>query len=319
MPITPFVALCATAFAGQPAYYHPDHVGPHSALFQRSSAVMAEKFDTVQGAMARVSPSLVALDLEAALVSRRAPEEYRRYAEELRRESNGQMHRVQAFVDTMVEDFEVTFKAAMGRALPQVSEGYQLVECAATGIHAMLGRTQCAGEDLNPALAKAMDRDPALAAALAEIEGLTWPAFTVTGRPQPVLPLTGVGSYLRVDALADALVASQIAAARARLDEALEPVQAAMEEGETPAERKAALDRALQLRDLYDRELGLVGDELITAVEGSLVRLENKGVPPALGLCANPVGFGGCTGNDVTEQVLPLLLADKKLIKALVR
>jgi hypothetical protein len=311
------LAFCAAALAGQPAYYHPDQVGPHSALFQRSSASMAKEFDAVQAEMARVSPSLVALDLEAALVARRAPEEYRRYAADLRRESNGQMHQVQAFVDTLVADFEVTFKASLERVLPEVSEGYDVVPCEAQGIHAMLGRTQCSGEDLNPALARAMDRDPELVAAVAEIESLPWPTFQIAGRPQPVLPLSGVGNYLRVDALADALIGGQIKAARERLDASLEPVQATMEEGETQAERKAALDQARQLRDLYDRELGLVGEDLIAGVEGSLVRLQKQGVPPALGLCANPVGLGACTGTDLTDQVLPLLLADKKLLKAL--
>jgi hypothetical protein len=278
---------------------------------------MAQKFDAVQAEMAQVSPSLVALDLEAALVARRAPDDYLRYAADLRRESNGQLHRVQAFVDTLVDDFEVTFEDALERALPAVSEGYEVVQCEAQGIHAMLGRTRCTGEDLNPALARAMDRDPVLVAAVAEIEALPWPAFAVAGRPQSVLPLTGVGNYLRVDALASALIGRPIEAARERLDASLEPVQATMEEGETQGEREAALEQARQLRDLYDRELGLVGRDMIAAVEASLGRLQKKGVPPALGLCANPQGLGACTGTDVTDQVLPLLLADKKLLKAL--
>ena len=317
MPLAPALLLCAQALAAPPAHYHADAVGPHSTLFTQSSALMSARFEAVQAEMARISPGLVALDLDAALVSRRAPPAYLAYAAELRREGAGQRQRVQVFVDTLVGDFEDSFQAALQRALPSATQGYDAVQCKTAGVAALMGRTLCKGEDLNPALGRALDQDPLPQQAVQEIESLSWPSFAVEGRDQPVLPLTGVGSYLRLDALAMALVGPAVAGAQARLDEALEPVQAEIEEGDDEAARRAALERARSLRDLYERELGLLGEELLAAVHDGLVRQQKRGAPAAVGVCANPEILGGCPGADATAAVLPLLQADRKLLKAL--
>jgi hypothetical protein len=309
--------ISSVVLAGEPGYYHPDFVGPHSALFEKASAHVAQRFGEVEGEMARVSPELVALDQGAALCAQRAPEAFMSYAEDLRRESAGQTARVQAFVDTLVDDFEVTFGGAMERVLAEATEGYDVALCKAEGIHALMGRSQCEGTDLAPIIGEHMDRDADLAEDVEEIMALEWPAFAIEGRAQPVIPITGVGSYVDLQALTQALLSGPIAEAKARHAAALEGVEADLEEGDTQAVRDAALQKARDFRTIYERELGELGEDFFTAVADSLGRLQKKGAPAAVGVCANPQGLGGCSGEDVTALVIPLLLADKKLAKAL--
>ncbi len=311
------ILLCTVSFAGEAGYYHPDFVGPHSTLFEKASAHVAEQFGAIEGEMARVSPDLVALDESAALCGERAPEAFRSYAAELRRESNGQTARVQAFVDTLVDDFEVTFGGAMERVLEGATSGYDVELCKAQGVHALMGRSQCTGTDLAPQIGQAMDSDTELMEDVDEIIALEWPSFELSGRTQPVIPVTGVGAFVDLTTLSDALIGNRITEAKARHAEALEAIEADLEEGETQAIRAAALEKAKDYRALYEKDLAELGETMFAAVEASLLRLQKKGAPAAVGVCANPEGFGGCTGEDVTETVIPLLLGDKKLNKAL--
>jgi hypothetical protein len=309
--------ISSAVLAGEPGYYHPDFVGPHSSLFEKASVHVAQEFDAVQGDMARVSPDLVALDQGAALCAERAPDGFIAYTAELRRESAGQSAMVQAFVDTIVDDFEVTFGGAMERVLQQATEGYDVTLCKAEGIHAMMGRSQCEGTDLAPIIGEHMDGDAELAADVEEILSLEWPSFTIEGRAQPVIPVTGVGSYVDLQALTGALLSDRIAEAKARHASAIEDIEADLEEGDTQAVRDAALEKAKDFRELYEKDLSEIGEGFFDAVSSSLDRLQKKGAPAAVGVCANPQGLGGCSGQDVTDTVIPLLVADKKLAKAL--
>jgi hypothetical protein len=312
------ILLCSAAFADEPGFYHPDFVGPHSQLFQKASAHVAEQFGAIEGEMARVSPFLVDLDEGAVLCSERAPDGFISYAAELRRESSGQTARVQAFVDTLVDDFEVTFGGAMERVLEAATTGFEVELCKAEGVHALMGRSQCEGEDLAPRIGAAMDRDTELMADVDEILELPWPEFEIEGRLQPVVPITGIGAYLRLDMVKDALLTARIAEAKARHAAAMEAIEADLEEGETQAVRDAALQKAEDYRAIYERDMASIGEEAFDALEASLLRLQKKGkAPGAVGVCANPQGLGGCGGEDVTETVLPSLLEDKKLLKTL--
>ena len=308
--------LHAVVSAGQPGYYHPDFVGPHSVLFRQASEHVGVQFNVVQGDMARVSPDLVALDQNTALCAGRAPDPFLSYAAGLRREGAGQNAQVQAFVDTLVDDFEVTFGMAMERVLEQATAGYDVTLCKAEGIHAMMGRSQCEGTDLAPAIGALMDRDAELIEDVEEIVALSWPVFSIEGRAQPVIPVTGVGAYVDLQVLSDTLLTARIGEAKARHSAALEGIEADLEEGDTQAIRDAAFEKAQDYRHLYERELGELGEEFFGVLQATLLRLRKKGAPAAVGVCANPTGLGGCQGEDVTETLVPLLLADKKLMKA---
>ncbi len=309
--------LVSATLAGEPGYYHLDLVGGHSQVFVDASAKVAKRFQVVEGQMAKASPELVQLDLALALCAKRAPQDFVDYATALRRDSSHQTAVVQAFVDTLVADFELTFTGAMERVLDEATAGYDVSLCKGSGIHALMGRTQCQGEDLAPRIGEHMDRDENLRENVQEILSLEWPAFLIEGRSQNVVPITGVGRYVRLDVLVDVLVSEQVNAIQARSAAALEEVEPDLEEGETRAIREHALVRAQDIRAIYEGEMVILGEQLFSAVAASLTRQARRGAPSAVGVCPNPTGLGGCTGDDVTDVVMPLLEADKKLAKAL--
>jgi len=309
--------LAGPLVAGAGGFYHPDDVAAASALFGRASGASTRAFDAAQADLDRASRALVALDRNAALLGDRAPAGFADHVGARRRDGAAGRASVQSFVDGLAAGFEAAFGAALERALPAVSGGQPAVECRAGGSGpAIPGATRCPGQDLNAGLARAMDADAALQADVERLLTTPWPGFALPAAAQPVLPVTGSEAYLRLDAVAGALVGPAMAAIEADDRKAREPLEADLEEGDE-ASRRAALGEAKRLRTRYDAAMAALGVRLVDALAQALPRVVKRGAPAGVGLCPNPATLGGCPGRDVTEAVLPLLQADRKLGKAL--
>ncbi|MBN1336385.1 MAG: hypothetical protein JXB39_10530 [Deltaproteobacteria bacterium] len=316
----PVLLLVGPLVAAVNGFYHPDDVAEASSLFGRAAAATGGAFEAAQADLDRASRALVALDRNAALLGSRAPDGFADYSLALRRDGARGLASVQSFVDALITAFEADFGAALQRALPGVAEGQPTVECRATmalpGGPVIPGRTHCPGRDLNAGLARAMDADPALQADVDRLLATPWPGFALSGVTQPVVPLTGVQAFLRMDAVVEALIAPRIAAIEAQDRAARTPLEADLEEGDETA-RGAAMEAAEALRVRYEAAMGALGGRLVDALAEALPRLEGQGAPEAVGLCPNPAALGGCPGQDVTDTVLPLLQADRRLGEAL--
>ncbi len=315
----PVLLLAGPLVAAANGFYHPDDVATASALFGRAAEASTRAFDAAQADLDRASDALVALDRNAALLGGHAPAGFEAYAVALRREGAAGRASVQSFVDGLVTGFEAAFRAALDRALPVVAGGRPTVECHAgrggpPGGPVIPGRTRCPGIDLNAGLARAMDADPILRAEVDRLLAAPWPGFALEGAVQPVVPLTGSAAWIRMDAVVEALVARDMAAIEAADRTAREPLEADIAEGDDTS-RRVALAEARALRAHYEAAMATLGGRLLDALAEALRRA--GGAPPAVGLCPNPVALGGCPGPDVTEGVLPLLLADRRLRRVL--
>ena len=65
-----------------------------------------------------------------------------------------------------------------------------------SGLSAMMRRSSsgsCEGDDLNAALAAALDADAALADELSGLTGSAWPSLGIEGQVQAAVPITGTG------------------------------------------------------------------------------------------------------------------------------
>ncbi len=312
-----FLLAGSSPAGAEPGSYHPDYVAPHSQLFARAGGETASRFDQVQVELDAASSALSQLDRDVALCGARADKSLKSYAAGLRKETAHSFHVLQAFVDVLTQDFEQTFGAALERALPAVEAEYEVSECKAQGVYALMGRNNCAGKDLNPLLAQRMDADEALKAAVEEILTVPWPQLELTGQPQAAIPITGQERVLRMAPLVEALYAQQVKAVQSRLEEAMEGVEAVMEESDDQDEKKKALAEGQALRALYEQEMAARGEVLMNALAKSLTKLEKKGAAGQVALCPNPEALGGCQGQDVTAELLPLLQADRRLVKTL--
>jgi hypothetical protein len=302
--------LISLALAATPAYYLPNDVAASSKLFTDTSAEMAPRFEEAQSRVGQVSQALEQLDLGVSLLGSKAPEGMPDWAAKTRRNLTGQYLRLQRHLGRMQDDYSGVFGDALSRVLPTVSAGYDLKECGNTGVMAQFKRSTCTGENLNPVLAAALDKDAALQAALTEIRSLEWPTISIETRTWAPTPLTGSARTVQLSVLAKSLLADQLAQREAELEEAMGPLTEGLENKDA-----AAIAEAQKLKDQWRANLGKDGEAWQALIAEALGRLEKKGGPAQVGLCGNPVLLGGCEGEDVTAKVQELLAADKKFLR----
>lgn len=308
----PMVALLlSTALAASPAFYHPDDIAARSEQFAAASAQVGPRFETASAEVERLEGLVRDLELSVDLLGNLASEGLRAWSLSNRRALTGQFLMLNQAVGGVQEDFSTAFGAALERALPGVSKGRSVRECGASGIAALMRRNTCEGEDLNPALAKALDADAALRAELAEIVARPWPEVRLEPGPQAPVALTGTARSVQIAAVADRF-------ARARVQERRDALEAGLEQLAEGIEAKdpGAMARAAALR--AERSKGLIadGEVLRAAVAEALARVEKKGGPGPVAWCPNPEGLGGCGVPDATAEVLGLLASDKKFLAA---
>lgn len=307
------------AMAAPDGHYFPDDVAAKSKEFATAAQATRPKFDAAQAHLSKISKALAALDLGVALLGQRASDDLYARAMATRRSVTGHFLELQKFTSLLQEDFSKSFNDALDRALKTVAGDRDVVECGAGGVAAMLHPVDCPGEDLNGALAAAIDADPKLQKDVDEILALQWPAVTVTPQPLAAAPLVpggrADGAWIQAAPVAEALVGDRIEARKKRLETELAPLEPAIHEGEP-----AALAKAQDLRAAYEDDLGALGDELWAEVSASLARAVKKGEAPQVSsICANPPSLGGCPGKDVTQEALAWLQADKKLARKLAK
>lgn len=307
------VAPPAAAGDSPTAWYDPDEVAAHSTVFAAASQELAPRYEALEDALRDLGPAVADLELGTLLAGDRLAEDTRAYAESVRRAAVAAHVAAQAHVDFIQDGYARVFGDALNRAIEANGDAATIVECRrGGGIASMMGRGRhCEGTDLNATLARAMDADPELAAAVAEINARPWPEVQVTGAPQPVQPLTGTGSWVQLATLARALWQERLDRRADELDRALAPLEEGIEAGEP-----AALARASELRADYEAALAADGEVLLALVEEALSRKARKGGGD-VGFCVNPVALGGCPGADRTDEIIALVADDRRVVKGL--
>jgi hypothetical protein len=311
--------LLSPALAGQPGYYHPDDIAAASARFAEAAEAMGPAFERAQTTLGSLGRDLEELERNTALLGDDAGEALESWYTGTQRSVTGQYLQIQRHVDLLQDDYANVFTVAVEQAIARVGAGRELAECTKSGgVSSMLrrstaGSATCKGEDVNAAIAAAIDADTALSAAVREINAVPWPALSVTPAAQPVHPVTGTVRYVSLSPLARRYVDDRADARLEAFEDALSPLEDAISEGD-----QAAIDEAGRLKDVYRAGLAEDGAALQAALRKSLVRA-GKQLPgfAEVGLCANPDDLGGCTGEDITVSVAALLRDDRKFQKAM--
>jgi hypothetical protein len=306
------LATGGAAQAAEPGHYHPDTVAAKSARFTEAAKLMGPSFDAAQQQLTRLGRAVEALDGAVLLLGDRAPEPLTAWAVTARKRLAGGYLSVQRHVDLVQEDFGEQFGGALERAVAAEGEAYDLKECGATGIAAMMGgRSQCEGADRNASLAARLDADPELASFTDELKTIPWPSVEVSARTAAPIPLTGSARWVSADAVLAAHARGALSRRADDLEESLDPLIDRIEAGdaEAVAEGQAARDR-------YGAALARDGAVLWESMTITLERAQRRGGPEAVGVCPVPVALGGCEGEDATPVVLETLAADRRFLKS---
>jgi len=310
-------ALISTAAAGPNGYYHPFDLGQESELFREASNGALLGMEEQSRAAVLVSRSLTTYRQSLDLLGDRAPEAERTRLGEIEKQYNREFAKLQAFADTVIEDVDGEFQAAVQRAVTAL--GATAVECekeipVGPTVPGMRGRTElnpdCKGDDLNSPLAKAIDADAELKVAVGEITSMQWPKITM---PKEALDPVGGPRHLDVRdfffvGARDAMKAIDRADSDARV-----VFEAAIEEGEDLNAHVAASNKLTA--DTAARRAAMAAP-VFAAADGILEKWTSKG-ETSTGWCANPVAFGGCKGEEDSKSLTDRLLEEKKVEKAL--
>lgn len=305
--------LFGAALAASPAFYDPEQVASASTLFKSATDEVGPRYLAIEGQLRKLSPAVEDLELATALAHDSVGKKGLAWSTGTRTAAVEARMGAQAQVDQVQDGYVLAFEAALARALPGLSAGREVKECfGGSGMAALMARrTPCAGDDLSPSLAATMDADPVLKAEIARIASLPWPELQLPSQVQPPVTLTGSEGWIELAPLARAIAGERLERRADAFDRAVAPLMDDIDAGDADAFAKAQ-----QARQSWERGLASEGQVLLPLLEEALGRLK-KGAGASVGLCTNPTALGGCEGKDRTAELLPLLAADKKLLKAI--
>jgi len=320
MSLALFIWLGATALAG--GFYSPSDTAGQSSLYQESATVASAKAEALEQASQSLAAALNQYEEGLDLLGLESTD--RAHFKDVRKKYNRQFAVATAFVHTLLEDFDTEFSGALQRALSQHRDA---LVCAATrpvGGRALPGiRTRfeanpaCTGDNLNAALANAMDDDPTLQDAVREMLALPWPVVDRPSTPQPVVGNGGLWISARLFHELPGLTFPG-------------PLQLILEEDE--AAREALFANGLEALTTDDKKGSLARAQAITTattgkrhqfaqpVLAAVLLINAKRIKKgqiAYTWCPTPRLLGGCVGDDISPDALQALLEDKRLQKAL--
>lgn len=309
--------LLTPAASAADGFWHPNDLMPISKAFLRLNDGTVAPFEEIQNRTAELAAALNNYELALDLLGDRASAEERQRLEDLRKQFNREKAKIEAFAGVLGEDVNDVFFAGVERALGKLGGEYDMCEReVATGpqVPGMRPRTEanpeCTGDDVNEAIAKTLDRDPELKAAIDEILTLEWPGYSIEPASQP--PTGDASAWVAVRPLfakgaAGALKKIDMDDENARL-----PFQSAIEEGADKAELERLAGEAAKIDAETAGARARLAAPVLDAAEKSLDKMGES-----VGWCANPLGLGGCDGKNRTNDLVQPLLDDKRVSKSL--
>ncbi|MEN0061487.1 MAG: hypothetical protein AAGA48_05010 [Myxococcota bacterium] len=308
----------ATAAAQVTGHYHPEDIQMQSEMFAEASERLSGVFDQRSRDLRRFAIALNEYQEALDLLGDRASEVERTRLLELRRAYSKQESEVQFVADGVIEDFDTAMVAAMQRAIEPFGDAQRCKARLQKGpqLPGMPVKDEpnpeCKGQNLNEAIAKAMDEDTTLAKVVDEVLERPWPAIAMPDEPQPVLG-EGATEWILVRDLMTTAAKPSLSDITRRDDERRQVIDAALEEeGELDIDALRTEVRRIEQQTANARTA------LATPViEMAEARLAKKVKEATIGWCANPRSFGGCAGTDATKARVSLLMEDRKFKKSL--
>lgn len=312
--------VSAVAQAAPGGFWHPADLAPVSERYRTSAEELQAPFEERSAASERLAAALRHYRENLDLLGDRAPAGERARLEGLEREYQRQHAELQAFADQLVADYDAAFMGAVERAV--AAHGGEVVQCEATvsqgralpGVPTRrAANPDCAGENLNAALAAAVDGDAALAGQLEAILGRGWPAVALESAAQA--PVGGAARWIEVRDLLMAGARGALQRIDQRDDDARGKIEAAIEQGASVEALRELTPEAERIEAETAAARAALAAPVLAAVEARIAK--KWASEPPVGWCANPPALGGCTGEDATRALVSRLVADKKVAKVL--
>lgn len=316
----------AASFAAEPGFYHPADVAAVSEAFAEVNGPAAEGYHALSAAARTAASSLNHYEEALDLLGDAAPDAERERHAELTTRFHRDFAVAQDFAAAVLDDTETSFAVGLESALSNLEPSPAVCEkptsatsVTSTGmrIPGRAGQTStCEGTDLNPTIAADIDSNQAVRTATAEIASRKWPDLKLDAQPQPPSGWADATGWLDLRRLFMKGAPDRLAQIIEDDEDSRAEFEEAITDGSTREERLELVAAAQALTARTAGARSALAAPVLTALEGWNAKRDKKG-HSTVSLCANPVELGGCVGTDLTLEVLEVLLADKKVRKAL--
>jgi len=331
-------APCSAQSGDNPAFYDKDAITGASEAFKSVAGALEKNYLPLEREISRTDSLLAELDLSLALSNGAVDGAHHKLWTARLNERSAvfgmEFEAMQARIGELEEGFELGFQGALDRALLALSaEGIEPAPCAARpagmggiGPGFAQGSGGCDGEDLSARIAAMWDKDPILKAHLDEVIGKAWPTVTTYNEQSAAVTTSDHvpgSSWLSPAAFAGAIPeAAEYIDTVDRMAETARRELRATYAGLNPESERfkeqsdIVRERARGIRTFTESSKADAGKDLWAAVERARRKGKKAGWSGVV-VCLNPSGWGGCEGNDHTDDVAATVNADKKLRKAL--
>ena len=169
----------------------------------------------------------------------------------------------------------------------------------------------CQGTDISPSIAQKLDANEELKKGIEEVMARTWSTPSLPSKQFSTIELTGTENFISLDVFAQSLFGKKIANHHKWYEQQYQQLDTTSEQGKKSA------------NELYQEFEGRLQQDKNT-IEKALKALIKKRKKKdsrylSLGYCGNPLELGGCTGTDITQDVLKELVEYKKSKKIILK
>ena len=290
-------------------YYNETEISKASTLFAEASKISAPQFAKAESTIRQHAGIIKDMETNIALLN---DTDLETWFSQNQKYMLGYRLQVSKHATMLTEDYDTEFSSAMNRAIEGLEFDGTLEVCEAQAIHAMMGAApKCDGTSFSTQLAKSMDNDPTLQAAIESINAIPWPEAKVTLQSMPIVEITGAAAYIDLNTFVRQMMGERMKEHQRWLEQQNDALVEGLETGD-----KEAFKKAEQNRVLYLDRLSTDGQVLFEALQKYAAKRGKKNpVVQSIGFCGNLEELGGCEGTDATNEVIALLKSDRHWIK----
>lgn len=301
--------VLANADEAAQGYYNEAEISKASTLFSEASKVSAPQFAQAESNIRSHTVIIQNMEQNIALLN---DTDLQTWFANNQRYMIGYRMQVRKHAYMLTEDYNTEFTNAMVRAIENVEFEGTVDVCQAQAIHAMMGAApKCEGTSLSKSIAKTMDSDAELKSAIASINGVPWPTPNITVEQKTPTVVTGTENFIQLDIFVDAMLSERMSQQQRWLERQNDGLIEDLENGD-----KQALAKAEANRQEYLNRLTADGERLQDAlIQYAKKRGKKHPTVNSMGLCGNVAEMGGCSGNDITQEVVELLKSDRYWVK----
>ena len=169
----------------------------------------------------------------------------------------------------------------------------------------------CKGTDISESIAQKLDANEELKAGIDEVMARTWPTTSLPSKQFATIELTGTDYFISLDVFAQSLFGKKIAGHHRWYEQQYQKLDTDSQQGK---------EAAKELYQNFKSKMQLDKNTIEKALK-ALIKKRKKKDPRylSLGYCGNPAKLGGCTGKDITQDVLNELVEYKKSKKIILK